>query len=197
MSNIIAQYFTNITSATSWTTSATTSSKYYPSYSRYSDVAEWVAEHHRRLNINEGQEATITLPNNVIIEVAKDGNYTINDDGVVKYKGCKIREFNRYVGASDLLEEFIRFMGSKFNVRQGDILSIPIELFINWLIIRACEEDGDDIPFDVKRIEDHSFVKKTRAIPRCKKCGRFISNLFVQRGLVVCSQTCFAKLSTT
>lgn len=144
--------------------------------------------------IYEGQELKITMPNGAILTINKNGSYEVVDDGKILYKGCKIREFNRFINASDLLEEFIIFMGQKFNVRQGEILQIPIELFINWLIIRACNEDGDEIPQDVLRIEDHSYVKKTKIIPRCKCCGKFILRKYNDNNIFFCNSNCMDKL---
>jgi len=143
--------------------------------------------------INEGQEMTITMPNGAILTVNEDGSYEMVDDGKIIYKGCKVREFNRFIKASDLLEEFIIFMGQKFNVWQGEILQIPIELFINWLIIRTCQEDGDDIPQDVLKIEDHSYVKKTKIIPRCRYCGRFIPRKYSDNSVLFCNSRCTDK----
>jgi hypothetical protein len=93
-----------------------------------------------------GEAAKITLPNGAVLTVEKDGSYEVVDSGKIIYKGCKIREFNRFINASDLLEEFITYMGKKFDVKQGEILQIPMELFVTWLIMKACEED--DLPID-------------------------------------------------
>lgn len=143
-------------------------------------------------SIEEGVELKITMPNGAVLTVNKDGSYEMVDDGKIIYKGCKVREFNRFINASDLLEEFIRFMGQKFNVKQGEILQIPIELFINWLIIRACQEDGDEIPKDVLRIEDHKYVK--RIIPRCKCCGRFIPRKLNDNSVIFCNSGCVDRM---
>lgn len=72
--------------------------------------------------------------------------------------------FNRFVNASDLLEEFIRYVGA-LGVKQGDVLQLPIDLFIKWLIIEAAKKDGDAPPEGV--------VVQLPNI-RCLKCGRFI-----------------------
>lgn len=148
------------------------------------------------ISIEDGREVTINLPNGAKLRVEADGSYEIEDEGKIRYKGCKIREFNRFVNASDLVEEFIRFMGQKFNVKQSEILDIPIELFITWLILKACQEDGDEVPLDVPKIEDHSFVSKktTIVIPRCRWCGRFISKVRSANKIMFCNPYCMDKM---
>ena len=73
--------------------------------------------------------------------------------------------FNRYLNGSDLLEEFIKFLGEE-KVRQGEALQLPIELFIKWLVVRACEQDGEEAPITVE-IPHHKQ-------PRCIQCKRFM-----------------------
>ena len=73
------------------------------------------------------------------------GNYSIEDDHArVVYKANRIREFNPYVSASDLLEEFIKFLGVA-GVLQREVLNMPINVFIHWLIYKAAERDGDEV----------------------------------------------------
>lgn len=75
------------------------------------------------------------------------------------------KEFNRYINASDLLEEFIAFLG-ECGARQGDVMSMPIEFFIKWVIIRACEEDGEEanVVLEIPKVIQ----------PRCLGCGQFM-----------------------
>lgn len=112
---------------------------------------------------------SVKLPDGTVIEVDDNGNFVINDkDAKVTYKANRNREFNRFINASDLLEAFICDLGDA-GVRQGDVLSIPVEVFINWLIYKSAEQDGDEIPDDLPRLED---LRKKK--PRCLCCGRFI-----------------------
>lgn len=148
-----------------------------------------------KITIQEGRELTIELPNGAKLSVHADGSYDVNDDGKVIYKGCKVKEFNRFINASDLIEDFIRFMGSQFNVRQGEILDIPIDLFVTWLIMKACQQDGDEVPFDVPKIENHSFIKGTPTLDRCKWCGRFISKKRIINGIMFCNPYCMDKFT--
>lgn len=51
--------------------------------------------------------------------------------------------FNKYVNASDLLEEFFKYLGD-LKVREREMRELPMDLFIKWLVIRACEEDKEE-----------------------------------------------------
>lgn len=77
------------------------------------------------------------------------------------------RAFNPYISASDLLEEFIGFVGTE-GVRQRDVLALPIDLFVRWLIIRACEEDQEEpnVTLDLPAPPPQ---------PRCLGCQRFMA----------------------
>lgn len=77
------------------------------------------------------------------------------------------REFNRYINASDLLEEFIAWVGQQ-GVRQGEFMDLPVDLFVKWLVIRACEEDQEE-PNVVLALPVPA------AQPRCLGCQRFMS----------------------
>ncbi len=74
-------------------------------------------------------------------------------------------EFNRYINASDLLEEFIRWLGTQ-RVRQSEVMALPIDLFIKWLILRACEQDGEEPNVTLE-------LPSPRA-RQCAGCGRFL-----------------------
>lgn len=75
------------------------------------------------------------------------------------------RPFNRYINASDLMEEFIRYAGEQ-GVRQGEVLDLPVVLFIKWLVIRACEEDQEE--------PDVILELGPKPQPRCLGCQRFM-----------------------
>lgn len=109
---------------------------------------------------------TINTLDGTVIDIDDTGNIKVTDnDAKIIYKSNRIREFNRFLNASDLLETFIRFIG-KEGVKQSEVLSIPIELFINWLIIEASKEDGEEPPLLP--------VTKEKVFNRCLSCGRFI-----------------------
>lgn len=90
------------------------------------------------------------------------------------------RILNKYLNAADLLEEFIKDL-APLGVRQGEVLEIPIELFINWLVVRAAEEDGHDAPDDIPALPS------AKPSPRCKCCGRFIPRANLVHGLTFCN----------
>lgn len=130
---------------------------------------------------------TFKLPDGAIVSIKLDNNKVevLDDDAKVIYKANTHREFNRYVNASDLLEEFIDFCG-KLGVKQQDFLNIPIELFINWLIIMAANADGEPVPDDVTPVEKHPALPAPNNQPRCRACGRFISDEKVRLGINFC-----------
>lgn len=76
------------------------------------------------------------------------------------------KDFNKYINASDLLEEFIRYLGTQ-RVRSNEVLKLPLDLFVKFLIIRACEEDQEEPNVTLE------LPKRERA-PHCLGCGRFM-----------------------
>lgn len=110
----------------------------------------------------------IKTKDGTVVSLDDKGNLNIDDsNSQVIYRGNTIRDFNKYLNASDLLEQFIRFVGT-FGVRQSEVLNIPIETFINWLIIEAAKMDGEQPP-DLPLLEKKEYK-------RCLCCGKFISN---------------------
>lgn len=127
----------------------------------------------RLRNLGPGDE--MMLPDGSIIKLDKLGNYTIEDkDARITYKANRVREFNRYVNASDLLEEFIKFAGEQ-NVSQEEFMQLPIELFINWLILEAALADGEEPPQQEIKTLETSFKQVNQH--RCLCCGRFITKV--------------------
>lgn len=122
-----------------------------------------------------------------VLKVKPDGNFEIVDkDTKVIYKACTIREFNRYINASDLIEEFIRFVG-KLGCRQSQVMNVPLGLFINWLVLRAAESDGEEPPSDVPRLENHPQLPSSRYDKKCLLCRRFIPLSLAIEGFNFCS----------
>lgn len=150
-------------------------------------VASSVINRFNRIKVQDNYECEIELPDGTIIKVDDTGNFVINDaNSKVVYRGNNIREFNRFLNASDLLEQFIKDMGL-VGVKQDEILNVSIGLFINWLIVRSAEQDGEEVPPDIKKVE----YKKDK--PRCKCCGRFLSNNRFKAGLLFCNSDHFEK----
>jgi hypothetical protein len=172
-----------------FTGSATTGASTYPvqwfastSCSSASiDAVDWdFSANPREITITEGNERTIHLPDGTTIYVDAKGNHRIEDkDARVVYKGNRLREFNRFINASDILEDFIRFAGG-LGVRRGELLKIPVEVFIQYLIVRATEQDGEESPdgLTMEAIQKHPALlppAPTKFLPpRCRNCGRFI-----------------------
>jgi len=118
----------------------------------------------------------IYLKDGTHIVIDRDQNLRIRDDDAkITYKSNNTREFNRFINASDLLEQFIRDIGAR-GVRQSEVLDTPIEIFINWLIYKAAKQDGDD-PGRLR----------LTLTPRCKQCGKFIPRILADKGFEFCN----------
>lgn len=105
------------------------------------------------LRLPKTWDGEIHLPDGAILH-CQNGNYKIEDkDARITYQANGNRAFNPYVNASDMLEEFIRFL-STLQITQSQFMDIPIEVFINWLIMKAAQKDGDSIPEDIA-VEEH------------------------------------------
>lgn len=87
----------------------------------------------------------------------------------LKYRRPSPLEFNKYINASDLMEEFIEFLGEN-KVKQQEAWNIPIEHFIKWLIIRACEEDKEEANVTLE-------LPSPKKQPRCMGCQKFMPKL--------------------
>lgn len=103
------------------------------------------------------------------------GGYTISSPDYIWY-GDEIhaqprrvqapKEFNKYINASDLIEEFIKFAGVE-GLKAGEVLELPMELFIKWLVIRACEEDKEEPNVTLA-------LPGPPVQPRCLGCGQWM-----------------------
>jgi len=148
----------------------------------YPDIQEMLEDNGARIDF----ATKLKMKDGSIIHVDKKGNFRIDDKNAkVIYKGNNIREFNRYINASDIIEEFIRFLGQEFHVKQEQILQVPLELFINFLILRASEEDGDNCDNEIKALTIGA--KKNRYYNRCKWCGKFIPKKLIEAGIQFCN----------
>src|SRR5690242_8097326 len=69
------------------------------------DDTLWVSDDiHRELKAGRAY----TLPDGSRIEIDAKGNYKVlDDDAQVIYQACRIRAFNRFLNASELIEQFI------------------------------------------------------------------------------------------
>jgi hypothetical protein len=113
--------------------------------------------------IELGQSGVLELPDGARLEYDADGSYRMIDaDARVTYRACRFREFNRFLNASDLLEEFISDAGA-LGARQSDMMQGALALFVNWLVLKAAEADGDTPPPDVPALADHPILKQLKA----------------------------------
>jgi len=142
------------------------------------------------LKIENGNEVTIELPDGATLEVKANGSYEVKDDNAKTiYKANRMREFNRFINASDLLQEFISFLGT-LGVKQGQVFDIPIELFINWLVFKAAVQDEEIPPKDLTPPEIHPKLlqaKEKTASPKCLCCGKFIRKDLAIKGFNFCN----------
>lgn len=139
------------------------------------------------IEISDGRERSITMPDGALIRVAKDGSYTIDDaNAKVVYRACRVRDFNTFLNASDKIEDFIRYCGG-VGIRQDDVLGIPIKQFIQWLVIEAAKADGEEPP---------ALLQDLRK-PRCIQCGRFMSPTKKAKGIQHCRVQCFERANNT
>lgn len=135
----------------------------------------------------------IELPDGTILTIDELGNFQVNDKNAkVIYLSNSIREFNQYINASDLLEEFIKFLGKEFDIRQNQIMDVPIQVFIEWLIVQAAIKDGDDYSRDMQMLKIEA-QKERNWYRRCKCCGRYIQKRMFDAGLLFCNSICFDK----
>ena len=121
-----------------------------------------------------------------LVPDGKGGCEQVASDGTVTYRPCSIRNFNRFLNASDLVDEFIRALGTA-GMKQDQVLKIPLGPFIHWLIGKAAEADGDPVPADIPPVKHDPQLAMFRKEPRCKLCGRFLPKRMAQGGMFFCS----------
>lgn len=134
----------------------------------------------------DGFAITIRMRDGSKLVVDAQGNYRIEDtDAKVTYKANRVLEFNPYLNASDLLARFIRSLRD-VGVWREDVPTLPLALFVNWLILEAAEQDGIPAPADTVQPERHRLLT-ARVKPRCVVCHRFIRRAIAAQGFVYCT----------
>lgn len=150
-----------------------------------------------RSRIAPGEKVDIELPDGAMLKVAADGSYRIEDkDAKITYRANRVREFNRFINASDLLVKFIGYLNT-LRLNQKEALGLPIDLFIAWLIIEAAKAD-DEEPQEAELAKLETLMRKHVQIdppkpmlalpppmPRCF-CGRFMARARAAKGLMFC-----------
>lgn len=131
------------------------------------------------------------LPDGSVILLDDDGNYRIEDsEAEVVYKANRVREFNPYINASDLLEAFIGDLG-KAGVKQTEVLHVPIDAFIHWLVYKASERDGDVHEGMAPVLR--ALPAPKLVLPRCSYCGRFLRRAWAAARVSFCSPDHMSK----
>lgn len=135
-----------------------------------------------------GWKGDLALPDGSKIEIDAHGNYQIVEaNRQVKYRAHWNREFNRYLNASDLLEEFIGEAG-RAGVKKSDVLDGLFGVFVHWLILKAAERDGDDVPDDIRPIAEHPALPQPVSPGHCRVCGRFVTKQAIKDELPFCGE---------
>lgn len=133
---------------------------------------------------------SIQLKDGSKLLIDEKGNYRIEDkDAKITYRANHIRNFNPFLNASDKIEEFIRFCGD-LKVRRDEMMNLPLQLFIAWLVQEAAKADEEAIP-ETQLIPD---LRKQTA-PQCQlvSCRRFISIEKARKKILFCGPPCFEK----
>lgn len=92
------------------------------------------------------------------------------------------REFNAFLNASDQLEAFIKYVGT-LGVRQSEVLGLPLDLFVKWLILEAAKKDNEPEPEGVVIVIEQ---------PRCLGCQRWMPKCAESRRVPFCEARCLA-----
>ncbi len=92
------------------------------------------------------QRLQLAFPDGSILFLDENGNFRINDrNAKVTYKANRNLEFNPYVNASELVSRFIEFVG-QLGLTREQMKIIPLEMFVQWLVIEAAAKDGLPTP---------------------------------------------------
>ena len=144
--------------------------------------------HFKEIHIpaGSGSNTTFVLPDGTEIKYHYDDRIEIDDSkGKRLYQSAPTRGFNKYLNASDLLEDFVRYCASE-RLSRKDFAELPLSLFIYWLIAKAAEADGDSTDDIVPLLE--TSVKQQRYQPhRCQCCGKSLSKRFLENHVHFCS----------
>jgi hypothetical protein len=127
---------------------------------------------------------TYNMPDGSKVIIGADGGFTIDDKYARRlYKAAKVHDFNPFLNAADLIEEYIQELVPQ-GIRQDEVLHLEIEKFIFWLVHKAAEKDNDPIPQDIPRLPD---LRRIKTLPRCGYCARFIRKAWARAQVNFCS----------
>jgi len=132
-------WFSAGTNAGGWTSSTISVTSLSSSSTTYGGD-DWIFYTQQR----ELTDGDYKLPDGAVLKIAADGSYRIEDaTAKITYRANRVREFNRFINASDLLEKFIDDAALLPGIVQSNILQIPLNAFIHWLVLKAAQQDGD------------------------------------------------------
>ena len=153
--------------------------------------ADWIAiqAHPLKLDMDKGQDVySLSMHDGCMINITNEGSWWIDDtNGKRVYNRAPQRGFNPYMNTSDMMEQFMADM-AEMGFTQDQFLRLPTEVFINWLILRAAEHDGDEVPSDIVSPSEHPATLRITEQPRCLHCGVEIPQERVAKGIQFCSQ---------
>jgi len=138
----------------------------------------------------DGDVRRVVMPDGTVLHVDELGNYRLEDKNAkVTYRASRMRNFNPYVNAGDLLGRFIDYVRETVpGIRRSDIPNLPLQLFVHWLILEAASQDGDPVPDDVVPVpESRLLVARVRPQCRLPICRRFIPRITVDTGFNYCN----------
>lgn len=158
----------------------------------------------RRLKAPKNTAFEMEMADGSVLKVDALGNYKItNPAKKIVYQASSVRAFNRYLNASDLIAKFVAYLDS-LQIKKADVLGLPMELFIHWLVIESAKADGEVLPDGDEKKFAHLLKDRIQLNPqipngakplalpappkrpRCG-CGRFLSGQRHRHGLLFCS----------
>lgn len=129
------------------------------------------ADYREKFCIKNGH--SYLMPDGSVLSLDDHGNYTIADKmATVTYRANRFRDFSPHINASDMLAQFVEYVAT-LGIDRSDVLGLPIELFINWLVISAAERDQDPVPAEIVPVQKHQAIANTLR-PTCLLCKRYI-----------------------
>ncbi len=132
----------------------------------------------------------IKMADGSIIHIDAQGNFRIEDaNAKVTYTANRVRNFNPYVNAGDLLARFIDYVRVEIpGIRRSDIPGLPLQVFVHWLILEAASRDGDPVPPEVIPVPE-SRMLTARVRPQCRLpiCRRYIPRISIDTGFNYCN----------
>jgi hypothetical protein len=180
--------FFKVCSTSTTTSTVTTSGVGGAPVFGYLNAGSALAARLDQMTIADGQACKLSLPDGTIIDVKANGSFEIQDKAAkVIYRANRVRDFNPFLNASDKIEEFIAFCG-EHGVRQGEMLELPLNLFIGWLVLEAAKADREPEP-SLPLLAD----LRKRAFSRCRSCGRFMKETMAAKKIEFCASSCFER----